>query len=97
MTRLKGGSMWTVQEAKAKLSQILQRARDGEAQIIGAQEPCVVISMEEYKRLSTRDAEPHLGKWLLDNLAGVGEIELPSRHEDRPDPLEGFFEDEKGA
>jgi prevent-host-death family protein len=89
--------MWTVQEAKAKLSQVLQRARNGEAQIIGAQDPCVVISMEEYRRLSARDSEPHLGKWLLENLAGVGEIELPSRHEDRSDPFEEFFEDEKGA
>ena len=82
--------MWTVQEAKAKLSQVLQRARDGEAQIIGAQDPCVVISMEEFKRMSARETEPHLGKWLIDNLGGLGEIELPSRADDRPDPFDGW-------
>ncbi len=89
--------MWTIEEAKAKLPRILQRARDGEVQIIGAQDPRVVISMAQYKRLSARDSEPHLGKWLVENLAGIGEIELPSRHEDRPDPFAGFFDDEEGA
>jgi prevent-host-death family protein len=86
--------MWTVQEAKAKLSNILQRARAGEAQVIGAQEPCVVISMEEYKKLTRRFDEPHPGKWLVDNLAGLGEIELPSRHEDRPSPFADWEDEE---
>ena len=79
--------MWTVQEAKSKLSEVLQRARQGEAQIIGAQQPCVVISMRDYQRLSAAEKSPHLGQWLLDNLAGVGEIELPPRGPDRPDPF----------
>ena len=60
--------MWTVQEAKAKLSEVLNRARKGEPQVIGASEPCVVISMDEYKRLSARAKEPHMGKWLVENL-----------------------------
>jgi len=79
--------MWTVQEAKAKLSQVLQQARAGEAQVIGAQNPCVVISLEEYKRLTALEAKPHLGKWLVENLAGLGEIELPPRDDDRPSPF----------
>lgn len=79
--------MWTVQEAKAKLSHVLQRARSGEAQIIGAQDPCVVISMAEYKRLTGQEDKPHLGRWLVENLAGIGEIELPPRDDDRPSPF----------
>ena len=79
--------MWTVQEAKAKLSHVLQRARSGEAQIIGAHDPCVVISLSEYKRLTNATEKPHLGRWLVENLAGEGEIELPSRGEDRPSPF----------
>jgi prevent-host-death family protein len=86
--------MWTVQEAKAKLSNILQRARAGEAQVIGSQEPCVVISMQEYKRLTLQSEEPHLGKWLVQHLAGLGEIELPSREEDRPSPFADWEEEE---
>ncbi len=86
--------MWTVQEAKAKLSEVLQRARKGEAQIIGTQEPCVVVSMQEYKRLSAREEEPHLGKWLVENLAGLGEIELPSRGDDRPVPFADWSDED---
>lgn len=79
--------MWTVQEAKAKLSHVLQRARSGEAQIIGAQDPCVVISLGEYKRLTGLGEKPHLGRWLVENLAGLGELELPSRDDDKPSPF----------
>ena len=84
--------MWTVQEAKAKLSQVLKRARDGEAQTIGAQDPCVVISMVEYKKLSGKGEEPHLGRWLVENMPGGGDIDLPSRREDRPSPFAGWEE-----
>jgi len=86
--------MWTVQEAKSKLSQVLQRARDGEAQIIGAQEPCVVVSMAEYDRLRTGQEEPHLGRWLVENTPRIGDLELPPRGNDRPDPLAGLFDEE---
>jgi glycine oxidase len=41
--------------------------------------------------------EPHLGRWLIKNLSGLGEIELPSREDDRPDPFAGFFENEADA
>lgn len=61
--------MWTVQEAKSKLSKLLDRARKGEAQIIGTRDPCVVMSMAEYERLRGRAGdEPHLGRWLVENL-----------------------------
>ena len=63
-------------------------------QIIGAHEPCVVISMDEYKRLTHGAEEPHLGKWLVENLHGLGEIELPSREESRPSPFLGWDEEQ---
>jgi prevent-host-death family protein len=79
--------VWTVQDAKAKLSEVLDRARSGEAQIIGARDPCVVVSMDEYRRLKRREAEPHRGRWLVETLRGLGEIELPSRADSRPVPF----------
>ena len=88
--------MWSVAEAKAKLSNVLQRARDGEPQFIGSKEPCVVLSLAEYKRLKSLDDGPHLGRWLVENLAGLGEIELPSRDEYRPSPFEGWTDADFG-
>jgi prevent-host-death family protein len=89
--------MWTVQEAKAKLSEVLERARAGEAQVIGARDPCVVVSMEDYKRLTRREEEPHMGKWLVENLSGLGEIELPSRGDDRPVPFADWSDEDFGS
>ena len=86
--------MWTVQEAKAKLSEVLERARGGEPQVIGARDPCVVVSMDDYKRLTQREEEPHMGKWLVENLAGLGEIELPSRGDDRPVPFADWSDED---
>ena len=89
--------MWTVQEAKAKLSQVLLRARAGEAQVIGAQDPCVVISLGEYRRLTARAEEPHPGKWLVETLAGLGEIELPPRADSRPVPFSDWTDEDWAA
>ena len=89
--------MWTVQEAKAKLSEVLKRAKQGEPQVIGAQDPCVVVSMEEYRRLSARDGGPHLGKWLVENAPRGFELELPSREDNRPDPFAWFDESAQGS
>ena len=79
--------MWTVQEAKAKLSRVMQMAIDGEPQVIGAKGQCVLISADEYKRLKALEEEPHLGRWLVERLRGLGEIELPSRKDHRPIPF----------
>lgn len=89
--------MWTVQDAKAKLSNLLQRARDGEPQIIGAKDPCVIISLEEYQQLKGSNDEPHLGRWLVENLRGLGEIELPSRKDHRPIPFADWPDEERKA
>jgi prevent-host-death family protein len=82
--------MWTVQEAKSKLSEVLERARKGEAQVIGTRDPCVVISMGEYQRLGGQQDEPHLGRWLVENAPRGFELELPPRGDDRPDPFAWF-------
>ena len=86
--------MWTVQDAKSKLSEVLERARKGEAQMIGTRDPCVVISMDEYQRLRGNQDEPHLGRRLVENLAGVGDIELPPRSETRAGPFDDWTEED---
>jgi prevent-host-death family protein len=69
---------WSVADAKAHLSEILRRARAGEPQIVGTQDPCVVISMREYER----HAPPRrsMGPALVDLAAQVGaDVDLPAR------------------
>jgi prevent-host-death family protein len=89
--------MWSVAEAKAKLSRILERARGGEPQIIGARGPCVVLSMDEYQRLKSLDDKPHFGRWLVENLRGLGEIELPPRDTGRASPFADWKDEDFGA
>lgn len=72
--------MWSVAKAKAELSEILRRARAGAPQIIGAQNPCVVVSAEVYEEAMA----PHDGRWLVEVAGRVGfDIPLPPRGEDR--------------
>lgn len=80
---------WTVVEAKAHLSEILRRARFEGPQRIGIKSPCILVTESEWQRLS--GSTPRLGDWLVENMAGLGEIELP----DRADPPRDIpFEEE---
>lgn len=81
---------WTVAEAKAQLSEILRRARSEGPQWIGTKSPCILVTEEEWQRLS--GTTPKLGDWLIENMAGLGEIDLPNRAE----PVRSIpFEDEE--
>lgn len=86
--------MWTVQEAKAKLSNVLKRARDGEPQIIGAKDSCVVIAMEDYERITRGRNRPHLGRWLVENAPQIGDLELPPRSKERPVPFDDWSDED---
>jgi prevent-host-death family protein len=56
--------MWQVQEAKARFSELLNRARDEGPQIIArhGREQAVVLSIEDYRALESnaRDFKAHL-------------------------------------
>ncbi len=82
--------MWTVLEAKAKLSEVLRLARDGEPQVIGSQNPCVVISVEAFERLQQIE---HLGQFLLRTAPTEPDFKLPPRN--APDRGNPFDEDTK--
>jgi prevent-host-death family protein len=79
------GQAWTVQDAKAQLSELLRRARAGAPQRIGVtDDACVLVSAREWEALRPGA----LGAWLVES-APVGEaLELPPRGSRRGDPFD---------
>lgn len=76
---------WTVSDAKAHLSEILRRARTEGPQQIGERKPCILIPADEWKRLAI--GKKSIGPWLVENLSGLGDMELPDRIDHRPIPF----------
>ena len=69
---------WTVAEAKARLSEILRLASEEGPQRIGTKTPYVVVPEEEW----LKRAEPRipLGRWLVENMPRIDDLELPVAH-----------------
>jgi hypothetical protein len=78
--------MWSVQEAKAQLSEVMRRARAGEPQTIGSRDPCILVSESQFMAVQP---QKHLGRWLVDSAPRGAPIELPPRGSDRGDPFAG--------
>jgi prevent-host-death family protein len=76
--------MWSVQQAKARLSEVMRRARAGEPQTIGKRQAVVVVSAQQFE--STRKKK-HLGRFLVRTAPRGAAIELPPRTGDRGDPF----------
>jgi prevent-host-death family protein len=79
---------WSVQDAKAKLSEVLRRAREEGPQIVGTAQPCVVVPLEAWEQATS--ARMPLGQWLVRATPrGEPPLELPDRREpDRPTGIE---------
>jgi prevent-host-death family protein len=76
--------MWSIVDAKSQLSEILRRARAGQPQVIGTQNPCVVVSAEAFEANFT----DHDGAWLLKHAQHLGEdFTPPPRSADRADAV----------
>ena len=74
---------WTVQDAKAQLSEVLRRARAGEPQRIGMADACIVISEKDWAAREPKQ----LGQWLVQTAPPGEPLDLPSRKPDRGDPF----------
>jgi hypothetical protein len=89
--------VWTVAEAKAKLSEILRLASEEGPQRIGTHRAYVVVPEEQWLKVS--EPPVHMGRWLLENLPrGFDDLELPDRKEpDRPNPFVDILEGDKDS
>jgi len=84
---------WTVQDAKAQLSELLRRARAGEPQRIGVTDACVMVSEKEWAALRSTD----LGAWLVESAPRGDDITLPPRGSRRGDPFTEVTRTARGA
>ncbi len=87
--------VWTIAEAKAKLSEILRLAESEGPQRIGTRKSFVVVPEQVWLE---REREPRMpmGQWLVENLRGLGPLEIPDRKDDpeRPIPYADWSEEE---
>jgi len=74
---------WTVQDAKAQLSELLRRARTGAPQRIGVTDACIVVSEKEWAALHPTK----LGAWLVASAPRGEALVLPARRSRRGDPF----------
>ena len=69
--------VWTVAEAKAKLSEVLRLAETEGPQSIGARKRFVVMP-ESMWRAHAPERKP-LGRWLIEDMSRGTNLEIPDR------------------
>ena len=77
--------VWTVAQAKAKLSEILRLAESEGPQRIGTRRPFVVVPADLWEE--KRPPAKPLGQWLIENVPRGTNLEVPERNSNRPIPF----------
>ena len=77
--------VWTVAEAKARLSEVLRLAEEEGPQRIGVRRPFIVVP--EYLWQQRAPDRMPLGQWLVGNVPRGLNLELPDRGSERPVPF----------
>ena len=67
--------IWTVAEAKARLSEVLRLAQEEGPQRIGRRRSFVVVPAAEWE--ARERPRPPLGQWLVENLPRGANLEPP--------------------
>ena len=71
--------VWTVAQAKARLSEILRLAEQEGPQHVGVRKSFVVVPAALW--YADNAAEKPLGRWLVDNMPRGTKLDAPDRHE----------------
>ncbi len=71
--------VWTVAEAKAKLSEILMLAETEGPQCIGVRRSFILLPAKLWQ--NKKPPRKPMGQWLIENMPRGIDIEIPERHE----------------
>ena len=77
--------VWTVAEAKARLSEVLRLAEEEGPQRIGTRKPFVVVPAAVWEG-KTRPRKPP-GQWLIENMPRGTNLEVADRSSQRQIPF----------
>ena len=88
--------IWTVAEAKARLSEILRLSEEEGPQRIGARKSFVVVPAHVWDE--KQPPRKPLGKWLVENMPRGTNLEIPDRGGDsrREIPFADWDDDDWG-
>ena len=89
MVNSKSQRVWTVAEAKARLSEILRLSEEEGPQRIGARKSFVVVPAHIWDE--RHPPRMPLGQWLIKNVPRGTNLEVPDRSSNRKIP---FVDDE---
>ena len=99
MTTPRSGSprVWTVAEAKARLSEILRLSEEEGPQRIGTRKSFVVVPERVWREREEKPRKP-LGQWLVENMPRGTNLEIPerSRRSRREIPFADWDDDDWG-
>lgn len=89
--------VWTIAEAKAKLSEVLRLAESEGPQRIGTRKSFVVVPEEIWLKREEPERMP-MGRWLLEKMPRGAYIEVPrDEGPERPIPYADWTEEEWAA
>ncbi|MXZ42315.1 MAG: hypothetical protein F4Z18_11175 [Caldilineaceae bacterium SB0666_bin_21] len=77
--------VWTIVEAKARLSEILRLAESEGPQRIGTRKSFVVVPAHVWD--AQKSPRKPLGQWLIENMPRGIDLELPDRSSTRMTPF----------
>ncbi len=81
MAIFKSDRVWTVAEAKARLSEIFRLAEEEGPQRIGVRKSFVVVPERLWR--TQAPARKPLGQWLIDNMPRGSNLEIPRDRKSR--------------
>ena len=86
MLNTESNRVWTISEAKARLSEILRLAEEEGPQRIGKRKSFVLIPEHVWLERQEAPRMP-LGRWLVENVPRGTNLEVPDRSSNRKIPF----------